>query len=184
MATRSGTGGFTYIGVLLLVALMGVSLTVVSQVWRTKQKREREEELLFIGDQFRRAIGYYYVSTPGGAARFPGSLEDLVKDPRFPGVRRHLRKIYRDPMTGRAEWGLVRAGDRIVGVYSLSDEAPLKTAGFGVADRSFENTLKYSDWVFLSKFGRSPAAAPAGAARAPGVKPRAKSGSAPSGAVK
>jgi type II secretory pathway pseudopilin PulG len=181
MARRPASAGFTYLGVLLLVALMGVSLTVVSQLWQTKQKRDKEDELLFIGDQFRRAIGYYYASTPGGVARYPTRLEDLLRDPRFPGVRRYLRRVYRDPMTGTAEWGLEKAGDSIVGVHSLSEDEPLKKAGFGLADRSFEGTSRYSEWVFVSKFGRGQIAAPGkggkGAAGVPTVP-----GGAPSGA--
>jgi type II secretory pathway pseudopilin PulG len=184
MAGRSGTAGFTYIGLLLLVALMGFSLTVVSQVWQTKQKREREDELLFIGNQFRRAIEYYYVSTPGGAARFPSRLEDLLRDPRYPGVRRYLRRIYRDPMTGREEWGLVKTGERITGVHSLSDEAPLKKRGFRFADRSFADKASYADWVFFSRFDQGQVAKPAGASGLPGAKPHPGSGGAPSGANK
>lgn len=181
MARRPASGGFTYIGVLLLVALMGISLTVVSQVWRIKEKRDKEQELLFIGNQFRRAIGYYYASTPGGAPRYPRRLEDLVQDPRFPGVRRYLRRIYRDPMTGRAEWGLAKAGDLITGVYSLSEEEPLKKAGFRIADRSFENKSRYSEWVFVSKFGRAQIAAPGKAGGGTAGRP-ASPGGAPSGA--
>jgi len=171
MARRPAATGFTYVGLLLLVAAMGVSMAVVGQVWQTKQKREREDELLFIGNQFRRAIEYYYVSTPGGGARFPRSLEDLLRDPRYPGVRRYLRRIYRDPMTGRNEWGLVKAGEVIVGVHSLSEEAPLKKRGFRFADRSFEDRDRYADWIFVTRFDQGRA-----------VKPAAST--APSGAIK
>jgi len=176
--------GFTYIGVLLLVALMGISLTVVGQVWQTRQQREKERELLFVGDQIRRAIALYYAGTPGGAERFPRSLEDLLKDPRYPGVRRYLRKIYRDPMTRRAEWGLVKAGELIIGVHSLSDEAPLKKAGFRFADRGFEDQPRYSDWVFYSRFGRGQVANPPEASGTAGLNPRSRSGGAPSAANK
>jgi type II secretory pathway pseudopilin PulG len=133
---------------LVLIAMMGVALTVVSEVWHTAQKREKEQELLFIGNQFRRAIAMYNANGGG----YPQRLEDLVKDPRVPGVRRFLRQIYRDPMTGGTEWGLVRsAGNAITGVYSLSDEEPLKKAQFSLADQSFEGKTKYSEWVFISK---------------------------------
>ncbi len=167
MPRPAASTGYTYIGLLLLVALMGVSLSVVGQVWHTKQKRDREDELLFIGNEFRRAIGYYYVSTPGGAARFPRSLEDLLKDPRVPGVRRYLRRIYRDPMTGKKEWGLVKMGEFITGVHSLSEEAPLKKRGFRPADRRFEDKDRYADWIFFSQFDRRQAVKAAGGAGAP-----------------
>jgi len=58
------------------------------------------------------------------------------------------------------------------GVYSLSEAAPLKTAGFAVRDSSFEGKTKYSDWQFVY----SPAAAPgAKPAATPGAKPAAPS---------
>lgn len=144
---RGGSAGFTYIGLLILIAMMGFALTVVAEVWQTVQQRDKEEELLFVGNQFRRAIAMY--SANGG--QYPHQLEDLLKDPGFPGVRRYLRQIYRDPITGRAEWGLLKPdGNSIVGVYSLSNAEPLKQGGFSLADHSFEAQKKYSEWVFIS----------------------------------
>ena len=137
--------GFTYIGLLLLVAMMGVAASVACELWSMASRREKEKELLFIGHQFRRALVQYGAN--GTTA--PRSLEDLLKDPRVPDARRYLRKLYRDPMTGRAEWGLVKGpGDSIIGIRSLSDEEPIKQANFVLADRAFEGKKKYSEWVF------------------------------------
>lgn len=142
--------GFTYIGVLMLVAMMGVALAAAGQVWHTMQQREKEQELLFIGHQFRLALNRY----AGPTGSFPRTLEDLLQDPRHPSVERHLRKIYRDPMTGRAEWGLVTGPNgEIYGVHSLSDKVPLKQANFGLEDRQFEGKTNYSEWVFMGSSG-------------------------------
>jgi type II secretory pathway pseudopilin PulG len=142
--------GFTYIGILLVVALMGIALASAGQVWHTLQKREKEQELLFIGQQFRLALKRYADHTPGKARRAPLQLEELLQDPRHPGIRRHLRRIYLDPMTGKPEWGLVTGpGGEIYGVHSRSDAEPLKKRNFGLADRNFEDKMKYSDWVFM-----------------------------------
>jgi len=137
--------GFTYIGVLVAVVVMGLVLGAGMEIWHTANQREKERELLFVGNQFRQAIGLYYRA----GRRYPTSLDDLLKDPRQPAVRRYLRKIYRDPITGKAEWGLeLGANGEIVGVHSLSEEHPIKVAGFSAANQSFENAEKYSDWVF------------------------------------
>ena len=65
-------------------------------------------------------------------------LEELLQDPRYPDIRRYLRKIYLDPMTGSAEWGLVTGpGGEIYGVHSLSGDEPLKKANFGLAEKAF-----------------------------------------------
>lgn len=142
--------GFTYIGVLVLVALMGIALAASGQVWHTLQKREKEQELLFIGQQFRLALNQYAKHTPGNTRRAPLHLEELLQDPRYPGIQRYLRKIAVDPMTGRAEWGLITGpSGEIYGVHSLSNDEPLKKSNFGLADRHFESKMKYSDWVFM-----------------------------------
>ena len=137
--------GFTYI------ALHGAVLAAAGSVWHIAQKRERERELLFIGEQFRSAIRAYAQSGPGTRGQLPKTLDDLLLDPRFPGIKRHLRKIFVDPVTWRAEWGLVKTpdGNLITGVYSLSEEAPLKTTNFQPADQAFEGAATYRDWKFV-----------------------------------
>lgn len=144
--------GFTYLALLIAVAIIGVTLAEAGVVWHTAQQREKERELLFVGDQFRLAIGHYYNAGIGAARQFPQRLDDLLRDPRQPGVVRHLRKLYYDPLTGTTEWGLVKdPNDRIVGVYSTSEEQPIKQANFNAADRDFEGKEKYSQWAFVYK---------------------------------
>jgi hypothetical protein len=141
--------GFTYLWVLLLVAVLGVGLTVAVEIDSTAAQRDRERELLFIGRQFRTAIGRYYETLlTDGKGEYPESLDDMLRDNRVPGIRRHLRKVYVDPMTGRSEWGLVRVGGRIVGVHSLSEKKPIKQGMFEAEDMDFRGKQKYSEWVF------------------------------------
>lgn len=155
-----GERGFTYIGLLLAVALFGVALAAVGQVWHTTLQREKERELLFIGDEFRRAIAQYYDDTPGkGAKEFPRALEDLLVDRRYPVVRRYLRKIYADPLSGKPEWGLVKGpGDTIMGVYSLSRQAPRKQRNFPEEYVGFEGAKTHSDWRFVHAAPSAPSA--------------------------
>lgn len=153
--------GFTYVTVLFLVAMMAGGLALAGEVWHTSAMREKEADLLHIGNEYRKAIERYYVSGP---KQYPKSLADLVKDPRQPGTVRHLRRLYRDPITSKDEWGLVKSNDGgIAGVYSTSEAAPLKTGGFAVRDASFEGKTKYADWQFVY--------APQAAAPAPSAKP-------------
>jgi hypothetical protein len=91
----------------------------------------------------------YYYRTPGAAHELPASLEELLEDPRYPGTQRYLRRIYRDPVTGSAEWGLVMTpGGRIMGVHSLSDRQPIKTGNFSEANREFAEKNSYREWHF------------------------------------
>jgi type II secretory pathway pseudopilin PulG len=157
--------GFTYLGLLIAIAIMSVTLAATGIVWHAANQREREKELLFIGMEFRRAIAAYYDAGP--ARDFPRRLEDMVRDPRYPDVRRYLRKVYVDPMTG-GEWGLLRRPDgRIFGVYSQSERVPIKRAHFDPAPSSFKEAKTYADWKFAA--GERPASA--GAVGAAGVSP-------------
>ena len=169
--------GFTYIGVLLLVALAGIALAGAGELWSTAAKREREAQLLFVGGEIRRAIGSYYESSPG-AKQFPQRLDDLLEDNRVPIVRRHLRRIYPDPMTDKADWELVKYGDRIIGVHSVSKDPPLKTGNFGREDEEFRGASAYADWQFTYRPSKAAPQAPmpgAPGGAQPPASPAAKS---------
>ena len=141
------TGGFTYLGALFVIAILSGGLAIIGEVWHTSAAREKEAELLHIGNEYRKAIERYYLS---GARQYPRNLSDLLKDPRQPGTVRHLRRLYPDPISGAPDWGLVKAPDGgVAGVHSLSEERPLKTAGFRVRDKEFEAKAKHSDWKFV-----------------------------------
>ncbi|HUX90493.1 MAG TPA: type II secretion system protein [Gallionellaceae bacterium] len=147
----SAAAGFGYLALLLIIAIMGVVLVSTVQVWHMEMQRAKEQELLFVGDQFRRAINQYARHAQPGSLRFPMSLEDLLKDPRYPDTQRYLRKIYDDPISGSSKWGLLKGqSGEIFGIYSLSEEEPVKKHNFSLADASFEDRKKYSDWVFMS----------------------------------
>ena len=149
--SRAGSEGFTLIGLLMIVALMGIALLAVGEVWHVAQKREKEQALLFVGNQFRQAIKAYYSHAPAANKQqpYPLQLEDLLKDPRYPSTQRYLRKIYMDPMTGLSEWGILKfPNGGIYGVYSLSDESPIKRSSFRPNEKGFEGKDKYSDWKF------------------------------------
>lgn len=143
--------GFTYLGLLLAVALLGAGLAGAGSVWSVHTQREREAELLFVGDQVRRAITAYYNEVPQGQPhRFPARLDDLLQDRRWPTTVRRLRRIYMDPMTGSTDWATVPAPDGgILGVYSRSDKKPLKRHGFGRLDTAFEDAATLQDWRFV-----------------------------------
>jgi type II secretory pathway pseudopilin PulG len=138
--------GFTYIGLLIAVAIIGISLAAVGVIWTTQARRDREVQLLFVGNQYRQAIARYLQA--GGL--YPRSLDDLVEDKRVPVPRRFLRRLYPDPMTGTADWELIQDADGgIMGVASSSQQKPIKVAGFRLVDAAFENAECYCSWKFI-----------------------------------
>jgi type II secretory pathway pseudopilin PulG len=146
--------GFTYLGLLFAMAIMASGLGLLGELWHTAVQREKEADLLSIGSAYQRAIMWYYEST--NVRQYPRQLEYLLKDNRFPGTRRYLRRLYPDPITG-GEWGLMRAADGgIMGVYSTAQARPLKST----------RAQSYSDLKFV--YLPPTAAAPAAAAPAAG----------------
>jgi type II secretory pathway pseudopilin PulG len=150
---------------LMAIVILGIMLSAAGSIWQLQAKREKEAELLFIGSQFRRALQSYYSAMPNQPA-YPVSLEELLEDRRFNSPRRHLRRIYADPFTGKPEWGLSQLPDsRISGVYSLAEGVPLKQANFSRENPDFDGAESYQDWKFTIR----PESAPqAGNASQPG----------------
>jgi len=147
----SKQSGFAYLWTLMLVAFLGAGLSIAASVYTTAAQREKERQLIFIGHEFRNALQSYYLAG-GSHNQYPLTLEELLKDPRFPGVKRHLRRLYVDPTTGKAEWTLVRMQGRIVGIRPMSQQKPIKQDNFYDDDVGLARKAHYSDWVFTYPF--------------------------------
>jgi hypothetical protein len=115
--------------------VLGAVLAAAGEMASHAAKREKEAELLFVGQQYRQAIASYYERSPGGAKRYPQALEDLLQDRRLPTVQRHLRKLYRDPVTAGDLAVMEAPGGGIMGVHSRDE---------GLADAA-----SYAEWKFF-----------------------------------
>jgi len=184
-ASLTATRGFTYVGLLIFLAILALASAATLTTGHLMQRRAAEEELLFVGGQFAAAFRSYANATPAGQRAVPATLEDLLRDPRYPGVRRHLRRLYVDPVTGRAQWGLVAApGGGIMGVHSLSEAAPIKVAEFDPPFAVLAGRTAYKEWLFgYAPPGLAPAGTVslAGVPAAPVTKPEAGQKPAPQG---
>ena len=141
--------GSMLLGLLIVIALSAIVMMASVDVWVVERQREREQQLLFVGDQYRQAIQRYFYGAPAGTPRIlPTDLSLLLQDDRYPTPVRHIRRLYPDPMTGNAQWGELRSANGITGIYSLSPARTIKQAGFAAADQSFTGKQFYSEWVF------------------------------------
>jgi type II secretory pathway pseudopilin PulG len=180
MRTRR-QAGFTYLGLIIFVTIIGLVGAATLKIGALLQRAAAEEELLDIGAAFSAALDSYAAATPQGASPYPPSLKELLKDPRVPGVRRHLRKIFVDPLTGKAEWGVVYLGDGttgVVAVHSLSMAKPLKVANFDSRFAGLDNADTISAWRFKARdpalgqaLGQAPGPMPPAAPAAPAAQP-------------
>jgi len=111
--------GFTYLGLLFAIALLGIGLVAASEVWVSTARHQRMAQLDWAGGQIVTAIGSYYDASPGSAKVYPTSLQELLEDRRYLTTRRHLRQVYPNAFTGQVDWTLVLTPDgRIRGVQA------------------------------------------------------------------
>ncbi len=120
--------GATYLIVMFLIVLMGISLMAISQQWSVIMKRDREAELAFRGTRIKEAIERYVadyeVLKATRPTRYPPKLEDLTKGPK-----RYLQVVYKDPITDK-DFDLIKVGTDIRGVRSTSPDKPLDQVTF------------------------------------------------------
>lgn len=151
---RRRVSGAAYVLVLVGLAVIGVAASASLSLGGAMTRRDAETQLLAIGAEFERALESYAAASPPGTPRGPMELEDLLRDPRTPGLRRHLRALRPDPLTGQSDWGLRRGSvGEIVGVYSQAPGHPVKRQGFGVGRMHFDEAQRYADWLFAVRVG-------------------------------
>ena len=173
----SSSAGFTYLAVLMMVVIMGIMLGAIGESMHMVMKRDREEELLFRGEQIRYAIERW--NNQPGRQRTPlRELKDLLKDPRSLANVKYLRRLYQDPISGEDFVPVNDPQFGIIGVRSPSEEEPAKKANFPLVTelnnnvqrpdiyKRFEGKTKYSEWEFV--YGQS---APAGTISGLGTSP-------------
>ncbi|GAB3244521.1 type II secretion system protein [Chitinimonas naiadis] len=149
---RHRQAGFSYIALLIFIASLGVAASASVLLGSVVQRRQAEQELLFVGAAYRDALSSYYLAKPVGLRRYPQSLQELLHDARFTTLKRHLRTLYPDPITGQNDWRLIRHPDGgIMAIASSSPAAPIKIDLFEPDDAAFRGQRHYSDWVFVAR---------------------------------
>ncbi len=151
---RSRSRGYSLVELVVVVTVILVLTAMIVPVARFNWTRMKEMELKEALRNMRTAIDdYKRLSDQGlipvevGTEGYPKELDDLVKGVELVGqvkkVRKFLRKVPIDPMTGEAEWGLRSLQDdpdstswgrqNVYDVYSLSGRTGL-------------DGTKYKDW--------------------------------------
>ncbi|HEY2115045.1 MAG TPA: nucleoporin [Candidatus Angelobacter sp.] len=114
---RSGESGYVLLAVMLAVTLILVAMSIELPRIAQQIKREKEEELVHRGMDYATAVKRF-VHKNGG--RYPLSVEQLEDTNHI----RFLRKRYKDPMTGEADWKMVHAGEAQVKIPVAKPGAP------------------------------------------------------------
>ena len=136
--------GFTYLALLVWLALGGWALAAWGSQWSAAAQRERERELLFRGAEIRLAVARYWAAQE--PHELPPTPESLLVDARTVPPRYHLRRLYGDPYAPldapQGGWTWLSDPERggLVGVASRQAPAsPASAAGrtfvFGPPER-------------------------------------------------
>ena len=89
--TTRSQAGYALLMVIFLASILLIALSVAAPNLLTQGKRDKEEELIWRGEQYARAVRLYYRKF----GRFPQALEDLTQ---AKNQIRFMRKAYKDPM--------------------------------------------------------------------------------------
>jgi type II secretory pathway pseudopilin PulG len=123
---RQRQGGYAIMLVLLMATLMLIATMAVAPNILNQGRREREEEMVWRGNQYKRGIKMYYRKT----GKFPTSLEDLIK-PKIGNIR-FMRQAYKDPMNAKdGDWRLIYVGPAGQLIGSLKSQRALQLTGLG-----------------------------------------------------
>lgn len=151
--------GYIFITVMVMVVILSISMGALTQSWTYRVQRMKENELLFRGRQYARAIRSFYQIHK----RYPFKLEELEQTkPRL------IRKLWKDPMVENGEWRLIYLDDirsgrdqqkklptpglRVVGVDGEAVEQPPEEVG----EPDGEGAEADSGITFSEGFGESP----------------------------
>ena len=173
---RRRDAGYALLVVLFMAAMVLIALAIAAPRLIHEGQREKEEELIFRGEQWKHAIGLYYKKF----GRYPMKVDDLLRT----NDRGYLRREFRDPMTKDGKWRFVGlgAGGVLIGAPGAPDnpgpgigdkekKPPSVGTGepgslpiAGVASRSPAHSIRvyggatsYSNWEFVYDPAKDPA---------------------------
>ena len=146
---HASQSGYTLVALLVVIFILSIGLAVAGPTWRQQTRRAQERELMRIGMLYAHAFASFRASSPGSVKAYPKSLDELLLDPRYLGVRRYLRQLYPDPVDPAQPWGLtLDAEGNITGVYSESADEPVARGRVDLGDLVLAPAQRYSDWKF------------------------------------
>ena len=162
-------------GLLVALSVMAILLSVALPTWSQMIRREKEEELIFRGNQYARALSRYQRTRPGAA---PTSLDELIKE-------RLLRKKFKDPLSPEkdGEFQLLYLNQTGTGGRGAMPGTPSSKPSGGIRGVASKNTgqslrvlngkNRYNEWEFVAmELSSQPGGGGAGGRGGRGAPPR------------
>jgi general secretion pathway protein G len=111
--------GFTLLELMIVMAIMGVLITIAVPNLKSSITRAREAVLREDLFQMRDALDQFYADN----GKYPARLEDLVSQSEK--SKSYLRGIPKDPFTGATDWITVALDTEDGGVFDVHSASPL-----------------------------------------------------------
>lgn len=122
--------GFTLIELMIVLAIIGILVTIAQPDFKYALVRARESVLKEDLFQMRDAIDQYYADN----SKYPAQLGDLVN--QTDKAKSYLRDIPKDPFTGNTDWITVALEGEETGVFDVHSASPLIAS----------NSTPYNTW--------------------------------------
>ena len=131
-----GERGYMLAVLAVFTSVLLVTLTAAVINWQKAIQREREEELIFRGRQFMRAIELWHRKFPG---TFPTTVDALLST----NNTRFLRKKWKDPITNAFDWRFIKMGPdgSIQGLSLPSGANPSGSSPYDSQSQAKSNSL-------------------------------------------
>jgi type II secretory pathway pseudopilin PulG len=158
-AAKRAQRGYALLMVVVLGALMLVAVTAAAPNILTQGRREKEEEMIWRGEQYARAVRLFYRKN----GRFPTSIDDLVE--KRTNIR-YLRQRYTDPMNREdGSWRLIYVGPggQLIGSVTRTGglQFPAQTGGLAPGKAPGASGATGATPLQPVPFGPRPSAQPA-----------------------
>ncbi len=128
---KNREGGYALLLIFSMAAILAIML--YKEIPRVEFEAQRDKEQLLVdrGQEYSRAIALFVRKFN----RFPASMEELENTNNM----RFLRRRFKDPMTGKADWRLLHAGPGGVITDSILNGAKGASGGTGSVNNFITN---------------------------------------------
>jgi general secretion pathway protein G len=116
---RWSARGFTLLELMIVMAVMGILITIAVPNLRSSITRAKEAVLREDLFQLREALDQFYADN----GKYPAQLEDLVSETEK--SKNYLRSIPKDPFTGAPDWITVALDTEDGGIFDVHSASPL-----------------------------------------------------------